>query len=63
MNTLLLAIMLGSVASQFQTNLHGRRAVANTSKAGLAWPNADRVDIRQYESSTGKVSWYIHLVM
>ena len=57
MNTLLTTVMLflGTVACQ--TNL-GKRAVSNTSKAGLAWPNADRVDIRQYES-TGKVSWYV----
>jgi len=58
MNTLLTTVtmlFLGTVACQ--TNL-GKRAVSNTSKAGLAWPNADRVDIRQYES-TGKVSWYV----
>ncbi|KAJ8518600.1 hypothetical protein ONZ45_g4354 [Pleurotus djamor] len=28
-----------------------------TSKAGLAWPNGNSVDIRQYTRS-GKVSWY-----
>ncbi|KDR67580.1 hypothetical protein GALMADRAFT_258262 [Galerina marginata CBS 339.88] len=33
------------------------RSVTNTSKAGLAWPNADSVDISQF-GSTGKISWY-----
>jgi len=32
-------------------------AVTNTSKAGLAWPNGDYVDIEQF-TKTGKVSWY-----
>ncbi|EJF62918.1 hypothetical protein DICSQDRAFT_56805 [Dichomitus squalens LYAD-421 SS1] len=34
-----------------------RRAVTNTSKAGLAWPNGNSIDINQY-LSTGKVQWY-----
>jgi hypothetical protein len=33
-----------------------RTASAN-SKAGLAWPNGDYNDIKQYESA--KVSWYV----
>ncbi|KIM45527.1 glycoside hydrolase family 128 protein [Hebeloma cylindrosporum] len=33
------------------------RAVTNTTKAGLAWPNGNSVDIEQY-TATGKVSWY-----
>src|SRR6266545_3273305 len=59
MNTLLpaIALFLGTQAVAFQDNFLGQRALANTSKAGLAWPNADRADIRQYET-TGKVSWY-----
>jgi hypothetical protein len=38
--------------------LPDRRDVTSTSKAGLAWPNAGSVDIRQF-SRTGKVSWYV----
>ena len=34
------------------------RAVTNNSKAGLAWPNGNSVDIKQY-TSTGKVSWWV----
>ena len=34
------------------------RAVTNTSKAGLAWPNGNSVNIEQY-TSTGKVSWCV----
>lgn len=34
------------------------RAVTNTSKAGLAWPNGNNVNIEQY-TSTGKVSWCV----
>ncbi|KAF9547698.1 hypothetical protein CPC08DRAFT_648661 [Agrocybe pediades] len=30
--------------------------VSNVSKAGLAWPNGNTVDISQYEG--GKISWY-----
>jgi len=37
--------------------LHQSRAVTNTSKAGLGWPNGNTVDIKQFET-TGKVSWY-----
>ncbi|KIJ68082.1 glycoside hydrolase family 128 protein [Hydnomerulius pinastri MD-312] len=33
------------------------RAVTNTSKAGLAWPNGNYVNVDQF-LSTGKVSWY-----
>ncbi|KAH8116245.1 hypothetical protein DFH11DRAFT_1474712, partial [Phellopilus nigrolimitatus] len=33
------------------------RGVSNTSKAGLAWPNGNYNDYRQY-TTTGKVSWY-----
>ncbi|KAI0320423.1 glycoside hydrolase, partial [Amylostereum chailletii] len=33
------------------------RDVTNSSKAGLAWPNAQWIDINQYRY-TGKVSWY-----
>jgi len=33
--------------------------VANTSKAGLAWPNGNTVNISQYEG--GKISWYVIL--
>ncbi|KAH9943114.1 glycosyl hydrolase catalytic core-domain-containing protein [Epithele typhae] len=33
------------------------RAVTNTSKAGLPWPNGNADDINQY-LSTGKVQWY-----
>ncbi|KAF8149476.1 glycosyl hydrolase catalytic core-domain-containing protein [Crassisporium funariophilum] len=36
---------------------HQLREVTNASKAGLAWPNADSVDMGQYQN-TGKVSWY-----
>ncbi len=32
------------------------RAVTSSSKAGLAWANADRVDMDQF-LGTGKVSW------
>lgn len=35
------------------------RAVTNTSKAGLAWPNGNSVNIEQY-TSTGKVSWCVN---
>ncbi|KAF9529084.1 glycosyl hydrolase catalytic core-domain-containing protein [Crepidotus variabilis] len=34
-----------------------KRAVTNSSKAGLGWPNADSVDIKQYQN-LGKISWY-----
>ncbi|KAI0824605.1 glycosyl hydrolase catalytic core-domain-containing protein [Trametes gibbosa] len=34
-----------------------KEAVTNSSKAGLAWPNANYDDINQY-LSTGKVQWY-----
>ncbi|EIN11770.1 hypothetical protein PUNSTDRAFT_131925 [Punctularia strigosozonata HHB-11173 SS5] len=33
------------------------RSVTSSSKAGLAWPNGQSVDITQYQT-TGKVSWY-----
>ena len=33
-----------------------RRAVTSSSKAGLAWPNGDKVDMAQF-LGTGKVSW------
>lgn len=32
------------------------REVTNTTKAGLAWPNGDGVDVGQFQK-TGKVSW------
>jgi hypothetical protein len=38
------------------------RDVTNTSKAGLAWPNGDGVDIGQYET-TGEVSWSVQFVL
>lgn len=34
-----------------------RRAVTNTSKAGLAWGGGDGADMSEF-MSTGKVSWY-----
>lgn len=37
-------------------SFHINRDVTNTSKAGLAWPNGDGVDLGQYRT-TGKVSW------
>ncbi|RPD61865.1 glycoside hydrolase [Lentinus tigrinus ALCF2SS1-7] len=37
-------------------SLHAR-AVSNTSKAGLPWPNGNYIDVGQY-LSTGKVQWY-----
>jgi len=40
----------------YETLLHSRRSTS-TFKAGLAWPNAQWIDINQY-LSTGKVSWY-----
>ncbi|KAF8893565.1 glycoside hydrolase [Infundibulicybe gibba] len=33
------------------------RATSNTSKAGLAWPNGNTVDITQFQQ-TAKISWY-----
>jgi len=38
--------------------LLGTRAVTNTTKAGLAWPNGNNVNIEQF-TSTGKVSWCV----
>ena len=38
------------------------RAVTNTSKAGLAWPNANTVDFKQFQT-TGKVSWCVNIRM
>ncbi|KAI0058321.1 glycoside hydrolase [Artomyces pyxidatus] len=39
------------------TRLLESRNVTSSSKAGLAWPNGNSVDIDQYRT-TGKVSWY-----
>jgi len=36
--------------------LFSPRAVTSSSKAGLAWANADKVDMDQF-LGTGKVSW------
>ncbi|KAJ8076882.1 hypothetical protein PM082_001305 [Marasmius tenuissimus] len=45
-------------ASLYSRELDARaRAVTNTTKAGLAWPNGDSDDIKQF-LSTEKVSWY-----
>ncbi|KAI5124223.1 hypothetical protein M0805_005073 [Coniferiporia weirii] len=43
----------GAAASQVLR----QRAVNASAKAGLAWPNGNSVDYRQY-TVTGKVSWY-----
>ncbi|KZS94534.1 hypothetical protein SISNIDRAFT_453466 [Sistotremastrum niveocremeum HHB9708] len=47
-------------ASTYLRSTHASRQsliVTNNSKAGLAWPNGDFVDIQQF-TKTGKVSWY-----
>ena len=40
------------------STLLATRAVTNTTKAGLAWPNGNHVNIEQF-TSTGKVSWCV----
>ena len=42
------------------TQVFHPRAVSNTSKAGLPWPNGNYIDVSQY-LSTGKVQWYVSL--
>jgi hypothetical protein len=45
-------------ATSHLSTLLTTRTVTNTSKAGLAWPNGNSVNIEQY-TSTGKVSWCV----
>lgn len=47
-------------ATPHPSTLLTTRAVTNTTKAGLAWPNGNLVDIEQY-TSTGKVSWCVDI--
>lgn len=47
-------------ATPHPSTLLTTRAVTNTTKAGLAWPNGNSIDIEQY-TSTGKVSWYVDI--
>ncbi|KAJ3510135.1 hypothetical protein NLJ89_g4849 [Agrocybe chaxingu] len=50
------ALLAGSTPTLSTPTLQAR-AVTNTSKAGLAWPNGNSLNINQYDA-TGKVSWY-----
>ncbi|KAF9050190.1 glycosyl hydrolase catalytic core-domain-containing protein [Panaeolus papilionaceus] len=53
---LFLTAKTAAYASPYPSSLQVRE-VTNTSKAGLAWPNGNTVDIGQYAGSD-KVSWY-----
>ncbi|KAF8070086.1 glycosyl hydrolase catalytic core-domain-containing protein [Lyophyllum atratum] len=57
LNDVTLALVIPIGLALARPTVHLPREMTNTSKAGLAWPNGNSVDIEQFRG-TGKVSWY-----
>lgn len=53
----LLAFLYPPIFALSTPQIHSKRAVTSSSKAGLAWPNGDADNMAQF-LGTGKVSWY-----
>ncbi|TFK44156.1 hypothetical protein BDQ12DRAFT_593939 [Crucibulum laeve] len=54
--TTILLVSINLLGVVCRPTIHSSRDVTNATKAGLAWPNGDSADIKQYESD--KISWY-----